>query len=321
MGSSSRRSSSACTRLSWSAPGAGTASPGWSMISRSAIQACRPCLSGFQAARGNSTGTGPPGSRRARRSSSSRTSSMVLPAPGSPSTTSRPVGTPASTAARFPPWPASPAGAAAQRVRLGGSPGQLCALVVIAVQSSTMSALAGTQAIGSAWGSLSRRWAASASHCTWTATASWSAISASDRSPAPAAACCDRTVSTAVATASSTTAPHTSHRLCAHAQVSGMRSVAMLTTTADRLVTKARLAASRAGRRAAGRDRACLGMGAESSHQRRLVCEPPRYPRITRTNTRSVRVSARAQPRQADSAGPPRVDPLRQQTSRLFRNN
>src|SRR6266516_1223744 len=89
----------------------------------------------------------------------------------------------------------------------------------------------------------------------------------------------------------------------------------MLTTTAYTLVSMARLAASRAGRRAAGRDRACVGMVAESSHQRRLVCEPPRHPRITRPNTRFVRVSARAQPRHADRAGPPRVGPLRQQTA------
>jgi hypothetical protein len=101
---------------------------------------------------------------------------MVLPAPGTPSTSNRPVGMRASWSARSLPVPASSAGLAAQPAgSVRRSPGQPVAVARRASQGSTRSGSAGCQATGSGWGSLSRRRCASSCHCLPTAMASWSA--------------------------------------------------------------------------------------------------------------------------------------------------
>ena len=89
---------------------------------------CRSWSSGFHDATETSIGTGPPLTRSFKRSSTSRTISIVLPEPGSPSTTSRPVGTRASTSTNWLPSPARPSGLHAQ-VPGGGGEGQPAPLV------------------------------------------------------------------------------------------------------------------------------------------------------------------------------------------------
>ncbi len=88
------------------------ASQGCSRIIWVSSQSYRPSWSGFQEATGTSSGTGPPAPRRASRSSTRRRSSTVLPDPGSPRTTSRPVGTRSNTVTRPLPVPASSCGPA-----------------------------------------------------------------------------------------------------------------------------------------------------------------------------------------------------------------
>src|SRR5262249_40135485 len=95
-------------------------------------------------------GTGPPGTRRASKSNSSRTINIVLPAPGPPRTTSRPVGTRASTCTSSLPVPASSLGLAAQVLPGGaaGHPAPLLASATSASQLSVIEASIGSQETG-----------------------------------------------------------------------------------------------------------------------------------------------------------------------------
>jgi hypothetical protein len=94
--------------------GGGLARPGWSIRSWAHSQSRRVCSVGFQEAMEARIGTGSPSLRSLSRPCTSRTISIVLPAPGSPSTTSRPVGTRSSTSTRSSPCPAKPSGPSAQ---------------------------------------------------------------------------------------------------------------------------------------------------------------------------------------------------------------
>jgi hypothetical protein len=140
-------------------------------------QSRRSSSTGFQAAIEARIGTGPPLARRASRSSTSRSISMLLPAPGSPSTISRPVGTRASTSASSSPSPARLSGPAAW-VPVDGErsrPALLLASFTSESQASLRDGSAADQDTGNGYGSYRRRIAASSAHCSPTAVASWSA--------------------------------------------------------------------------------------------------------------------------------------------------
>ena len=85
----SASSSSASVTRARSVGSARPTRKGYASASRCAIHASSRCLVGSHAATGSSTGTGSLGLRRSSRSRTSRNASMLLPAPPSPSTTSR----------------------------------------------------------------------------------------------------------------------------------------------------------------------------------------------------------------------------------------
>lgn len=126
-------------------PGAPWASARWSVISRPTIQLRRSWSSGFHEASGSKTGTASAGRRRDNRSSTRRTSKIVFPAPGSPRTTSRPVGTRSSTSTRPLSVPVSPAGLWAHVPPGGlGQPEPVLASLTSASQSATKPGSAGS---------------------------------------------------------------------------------------------------------------------------------------------------------------------------------
>src|ERR1035441_2410425 len=128
----------------------GLARAGWSITSWAPSQPRRSWAAGFQDATEARNGTGAPSARRASRSSTRRTISIVLPAPGSPSTTSRPVGTRASTSTSLLPFPARPAGPLTQgRLGGGGHPAPLVASFTSESQESVRDASAAAQETGS----------------------------------------------------------------------------------------------------------------------------------------------------------------------------
>ena len=179
IGKISPEASSAAARVGSSQPSGGEAArAGWSTMSWVPSQSRRSLLApiGIQEAIEARIGTGPPGTRRASRSRISRIISTVLPAPGSPSTTSRPVGTRASTSTSSASVPASSFGWSAQVGSSGGGghPAPLVANFTSESQEPVREASAGVHETGSGYGSFRRCIEASASHCAPTAMPSWS---------------------------------------------------------------------------------------------------------------------------------------------------
>ena len=121
------------------------------MISRVASHSRRSWADGSQDASGARIGTGPPEGRAASRSSTRRTISIVLPDPGSPSTTRRPVGTLPRISVSSPPSPVSPAGPDAQACPGAGrgQPAPLAASSASDFHGTARSAGAAAQETGS----------------------------------------------------------------------------------------------------------------------------------------------------------------------------